>query len=193
METIFPIEFCPRCGTVMTNCGSFGQVRMCCSICDNKVYHNPLPAVGATVIDGDSMLLVRRAHPPDEGTWSLPGGFLELHEVPSEGAARELHEETGVIVDPLALSVIGTDFVEYGPDFSVVSILFAVNIANTICEPAASDDATEVRYWTREEIALDPPELVAGDVVQLVEAIDRLGGAVRPTSVPVPSRVATVA
>jgi ADP-ribose pyrophosphatase YjhB (NUDIX family) len=42
------------------------------------------------------LLLVRQ--PPGVG-WSLPGGLLNRSEPPSAGAARELAEETGIVVD----------------------------------------------------------------------------------------------
>lgn len=49
------------------------------------------------------MLLVRRGQPPLEGQWSLPGGVLELGEGLEEGLRREVLEETGLSVEPLAL------------------------------------------------------------------------------------------
>jgi len=47
------------------------------------------------VRDG-SALLIRRATEPFKGSWDIPGGFCEQHELPAEAAAREVAEETGL-------------------------------------------------------------------------------------------------
>jgi 8-oxo-dGTP diphosphatase len=47
------------------------------------------------------VLLVQRAREPMAGTWSLPGGAIELGETAAEACAREVREETGIEVDVL--------------------------------------------------------------------------------------------
>jgi 8-oxo-dGTP diphosphatase len=59
----------------------------------------PVVGVGAVVIDGDRVLLVKRAHEPLKGQWSIPGGGVELGETISAAVAREVLEETGVVVE----------------------------------------------------------------------------------------------
>lgn len=49
------------------------------------------------------VLVIRRAHPPDEGRWSLPGGRLEPSESAAQAAVREVREETGLVVKASAL------------------------------------------------------------------------------------------
>lgn len=51
---------------------------------------------GVVVRDDGRMLAIRRA---DNGTWELPGGVLELTEVPEDGVRREVLEETGIHVE----------------------------------------------------------------------------------------------
>lgn len=63
----------------------------------------PLVGVGAVVVDNGRVLLVRRGREPLKGQWSLPGGLLELGESLEQGVAREVLEETGLIVDPVEL------------------------------------------------------------------------------------------
>ncbi len=63
----------------------------------------PLVGVGGLVLDGGKVLLVKRAKQPSRGEWSIPGGLVELGETLHEAVVREVHEETGLIVEPQAL------------------------------------------------------------------------------------------
>ena len=54
--------------------------------------------VFAAIFDEDRRILcVRRAYPPHN--WTLPGGRVELGESPIEALLREVHEETGFVVE----------------------------------------------------------------------------------------------
>lgn len=46
-----------------------------------------------------------RAHPPAQGQWAPPSGYLECGETLEEAAARETLEETGVQIDPAKLEL----------------------------------------------------------------------------------------
>ncbi len=83
------------------------------------MWANPIPVgvVLLPVIDGarTGLLVVRRAIPP-VGALALPGGFIELHEPWHVGAARELREEAGVVIDPAALEPLWYASSEPRPD-----------------------------------------------------------------------------
>ncbi|MDP6804967.1 MAG: NUDIX hydrolase [Rhodospirillales bacterium] len=64
----------------------------------------PFVGVGVVVWRGDSVLLVRRGRPPNQGGWSLPGGAQEVGETVFEAARREVIEETGLVVEVLGLA-----------------------------------------------------------------------------------------
>lgn len=58
-----------------------------------------LGAIAVVVHDG-RVLLVRRKKEPDAGKWGFAGGHVERGETALAAAARELHEETGVVATP---------------------------------------------------------------------------------------------
>ena len=58
----------------------------------------PIVGVGAVIIASGQVVLIRRRFEPLAGQWSLPGGTLELGETLEEGTAREMREETGLLV-----------------------------------------------------------------------------------------------
>jgi len=59
----------------------------------------PIVGVGAVIMDGSRVVLVKRRYEPLAGQWSLPGGRLELGETLEAGLAREMLEETGLVVE----------------------------------------------------------------------------------------------
>ncbi len=58
----------------------------------------PRPAASGIIFRGDTVLIVERGKGALPGTWSLPGGHIEPGEMARDAAAREVHEETGLIV-----------------------------------------------------------------------------------------------
>ena len=58
----------------------------------------PIVGVGAVVVDDARVLLIKRKYEPLALRWSLPGGALEVGEPLEVGVARELLEETGLVV-----------------------------------------------------------------------------------------------
>jgi ADP-ribose pyrophosphatase YjhB (NUDIX family) len=69
--------------------------RAVCPACGTIHYENPLNVVGTVPYWGDRVLLCKRNIEPRWGLWTLPAGFMELHETTTEGAARETVEEAG--------------------------------------------------------------------------------------------------
>ncbi|HDD44274.1 MAG TPA: NUDIX domain-containing protein [Candidatus Desulfofervidus auxilii] len=60
---------------------------------------HPLVGVGAIIFKENSVLLIKRAHPPAQGIWSIPGGLVKLGETLKEAIIREVKEETNLKVE----------------------------------------------------------------------------------------------
>ncbi len=92
------IKHCKNCGTAVTyrvpNDGDTKE-RAVCAACQTIHYENPLNVVGTVPYWGEKILLCKRNIEPRWGKWTLPAGFMELHETVAEGAARETVEEAG--------------------------------------------------------------------------------------------------
>jgi 8-oxo-dGTP diphosphatase len=74
-------------------------------VADARSYpQRPYLAVSAAIMREGKFLVVRRARPPAGGLFSLPGGVVELGETLTEALVREIAEETGMSVEPLALA-----------------------------------------------------------------------------------------
>jgi len=113
----------------------------------------PLVGVGAIIIEYSRVLLVKRAHPPLQAQWSVPGGVLEVGELVREAAIREAREETGLVVEPADLLGV-YDRVLRNPEQRVQ---YHYVLIDFLCrkvggELAAASDAAEVRWFTREEL-----------------------------------------
>ncbi len=89
--------YCPKCGS--THFEVHNEKSKHCRECGFTYYFNPSAATVAFVLNEKHELLVcRRAKDPAKGTLDLPGGFIDMAETGEEGIAREVKEETGLIV-----------------------------------------------------------------------------------------------
>jgi ADP-ribose pyrophosphatase YjhB (NUDIX family) len=112
----------------------------------------PVVAVGAVVVDHDRLLLVRRANPPAQGLWSVPGGRVEHGETLVEAVTRELREETAL--DGVCGRLLGWGEHFEGDHHSVV-FDFEVTLVGDD-QPTAGDDAAEVAWVELHEVVDRP-------------------------------------
>ena len=59
----------------------------------------PFVGVGAVIVDQGRVVLIKRRFEPLAGQWSLPGGAVDVGETLVECVAREMLEETGLVVE----------------------------------------------------------------------------------------------
>lgn len=144
-------------------------------------YEYPHPAVTTdvvvfTLLHGRlSTLLVRRANPPHQGQWALPGGFLDIDEDLDTCAARELEEETGI--SGLFLEQLYTFGATHrDPRERVISVTYyALVPQDALATPRAASDAAEVGWFPFEALpllAFDHAEIIAMAHRRLVAKLD---------------------
>ena len=120
------------------------------------------------------VLLIQRGRPPFQGTWALPGGFVEPHEPLDRAARRELREETGL--EPERLEQLRT-FGDPGRDprgwtVSVAHLAVVGEVEARGFRPAAADDAADVAWFDLDglpALAFDHAEILATARARLAE------------------------
>ena len=116
-------------------------------------------SVAAVVVNDDGQVLVIKRR--DNGAWQIPGGVLELDESIQDGLRREVREETGVEVEPERLTGVYKNM-----NLGVVALVFrARQVAGT---PGPTDEATDVAWWTAEQVERDMIEAFA---VRILDAL----------------------
>jgi ADP-ribose pyrophosphatase YjhB (NUDIX family) len=109
----------------------------------------PYLAVSAVIIRDGEFLIVRRARPPMQGLFTLPGGGVETGESLFDAVRREVHEETGLAIEPVGIAgtreVIGRDDAGDVQRHFVILAFAARWVAG---EPRLNDELAEAR-WIR--------------------------------------------
>lgn len=113
--------------------------------------------VGAVVWNGrGQVLLIRRANPPRQHEWSLPGGKVEFGESLRDALLREIREETGLEIEIQGLADVAEliDSPENGVAGHYVLVDFTARALPG--DPVAASDASEARWFTLDEVAALP-------------------------------------
>ncbi len=114
----------------------------------------PIVGIGVVLLKPGAVLLVRRAKPPNAGSWSLPGGAQELGEPAEQAARRELLEETGLEAGTMVLAA-NVDSIHRDAagriQFHYTILDFAA--AWRSGEPVAGGDVSEARFAPFDQLA----------------------------------------
>lgn len=108
-------------------------------------------------------LFIRRAQPPYQGAWALPGGFVRMEESLEEAAARELAEETG-LRDTYLEQLYTYGDPQRDPRERVVSVAyFALIPADSAAQVQPGSDACSSQWFPVDSLpalAFDHAEIV---------------------------------
>src|SRR3954468_3197230 len=141
----------------------------------------PYLAASAAIVRDGKILVVRRARPPAHGLFTLPGGVVEVGETLAQAIVREVSEETGLTIEPVALAGFRETIVHDAQtrvERHFVILCFAARWRGG--EPELNEELSEARW-------IDPAELVDLSTTPVLAeivaaAFDRLveGGGGRP-------------
>ena len=138
-------------------------------------YDYPRPMVTSDVAvlrleQEPEILLVRRKHPPFEGEWALPGGFMEMEESLEEAARRELLEETGIRAGEL-IRFESYDKPGRDPRGRTITQAFVMIWKREMGLPRAGSDAAQLNWFTLDRLpglAFDHGEIIQ-DVIGMLK------------------------
>ena len=137
----------------------------------------PVLAVSAAILRDGHVLIVRRARPPAQGLYTLPGGAVEVGETLIETLIREVREELGMTIEPIALAgyreAIIRDDVKRVARHYVILVFAARWIAG---EPVLGDEIAESRWLRPSELpSLNTTEGLAEIVAAAFERLEQSG------------------
>lgn len=122
--------------------------RLVCRECGFIRYENPMVVVGAVATWDERILLCRRAINPRKGFWTLPAGFLELHESAAQGATREAWEEARARLEIDQLLAVYSI-----PRISQIQLIFRARLVSP--EVAPGPETAEARLFAWLDIPWD--------------------------------------
>lgn len=122
----------------------------------------PHLTVDAVIVDpANGVVLIRRGHPPFQGSWALPGGFVEIGETCEAACVREVREETGLETAPVRLLGVYSA-PDRDPRGHTVSPVFLCRVVGG--ELRGGDDASDARWFADLagiELAFDHAKVLA--------------------------------
>jgi ADP-ribose pyrophosphatase YjhB (NUDIX family) len=113
----------------------------------------PAVGVGAVVVRGEEVLLIRRGKAPLDGRWSVPGGTVKWGERLDEAVVRETMEETGVRVVPREVLLV-TEHLEGAGEGATAHYVIVDYACDYLAgEPRGASDAREAAWVAVADLA----------------------------------------
>jgi 8-oxo-dGTP diphosphatase len=133
-------------------------------------HRHSVSVAGVVVDDHGRALVIKRR---DNGRWEAPGGILEHGETIEDGLRREVFEETGLKVEPEALTGVYQNIPR-----KIVALVFRCHAADG--HLTVNDEATDFRWVTAAEARSLLAEAYAVRVTDAMSRSRDAGPAVRP-------------
>jgi 8-oxo-dGTP diphosphatase len=144
------------------------------AVSDARSYpERPYLAVSAAIVRDGKILVVRRARAPAHGLFSLPGGVVEVGETLTDAVTREVREETGMAIEPVALAGFRETIVRDAKgrvERHFIILCFAARWRAG--EPVLNDELDDARWLDPAELTSLPTTPGLADIV--AAAFDRL-------------------
>jgi 8-oxo-dGTP diphosphatase len=132
------IHHCPRCGKPPQIAYPRSIV---CPHCGYAAFYNPKPvACALPETERGEIWLLRRGFEPKVGSWSMPGGFVDLGESVEDAARREVQEEMGI-----EIAITGLVGVYSRAEDRTVVVVYSASARGT---PSRTEEALEVRAFS---------------------------------------------
>lgn len=160
--------YCPFCGERLDAVELAGRSRPACTGCGFVQHRNPAPTVSVLIVDGDRVLLGKRAGDPGKGTWSLPSGYIEYEDDYLVTAIREAREETGLDVEVSSLINVVSSFVS--PRYHFLGVYVAARVVGG--ELRSGDDLEAVGWYP---LSGPLPEMGFEEDVEIIHWAARVG------------------
>ena len=114
----------------------------------------PFVGVGAVIVDQGRVVVIKRRFEPLAGQWSLPGGAVDVGETLVECVAREMLEETGLVVEVGPVVEVFDRIVRDGDG----RVQFHYVLVDYLCRPTggalqAGSDVADAVYASPEDLA----------------------------------------
>jgi len=120
----------------------------------------PALTVDAVIEYQQKLVLIRRKNPPFEGSYALPGGFVEVGESMEDAARREAKEETGLDIDIVRLVGVYSD-PGRDPRGHTVSACYLATGSGVLAAGTDADDVELFDFDRIPKLAFDHDRMVS--------------------------------
>ena len=152
-----PYKFCSNCGG--TEWIAKSDREFVCAACGYRHFITPIAAAVAVLLDAqDRVLVIRRAHEPGFGKLGLPGGVIEPEETGEMAAAREVHEEVGILLPASAyryFCALNNRYPFQGYAWPTIDLVFVARVPDFKSVVMQVSEVSECLICPLDEVPLD--------------------------------------